>query len=336
MNRREFLHLCLGGMVGTALTACSRQRKKMIMNTRRWDGDKRIPVILDTDIGSDIDDTWALVMMLKSPELDVKLIATDTGDTTYRAKIVARLLEIAGRTDVPIGIGPAVVKAPSSQAPWVEGYSLSSYPGIVQEDGVGAIVDTIMSSPEPVTLLCIGPVPNIRAALEREPRIAERARFVGMHGSIRRGYGGSTEIAAEYNVVRDPRACQVAFAAPWDVIITPIDTCGIITLEGEKYRAVHDCDDPLVQAVIENYRIWTGHSQWARGFDPETQSSVLFDTVAIYLAFSEEYLVMESLGIRVTDEGYTHIDDSMKPIRCATGWENLPAFKEFLVQRLLS
>jgi len=318
------------------LTACSRQRRKTIMSTRLWDGDKKIPVILDTDIGSDIDDTWALVMMLNSPELDVKLIATDTGDTTYRAKIVARLLEIAGRTDVPIGIGPAVVDAPSSQAPWVEGYSLSSYPGIIQEDGVSAIVDTIMSSPEPVTLICIGPVPNVRAALEREPRIAERARFVGMHGSIRRGYGGSTEIAAEYNVVRDPRACRVAFAAPWDVTITPIDTCGIITLEGKKYRAVHDCDDPLVQAVIENYRIWTRHSQWARGFDPETQSSVLFDTVAVYLAFSEELLVMEDLGIRVTDDGHTVIDDSAKVIRCAMDWKDLSAFEDLLVQRLIS
>jgi inosine-uridine nucleoside N-ribohydrolase len=305
------------------------------MSTRSWDGDKKIPVILDTDIGSDIDDTWALVMMLKSPELDVKLIATDTGDTTYRAKIVAKLLEIAGRTDVPVGIGPAVVDAASSQAPWVEGYDLSSYPGTVHEDGVGAIVDTIMSSPEPVTLICIGPVPNIRAALEREPRIAERARFVGMHGSIRRGYGGSSEIAPEYNVVRDAHACQAAFTADWDVTITPLDTCGIVTLKGEKYHAVRDCEDPLVQAVIENYRIWVESSEWAKGFDPETQSSILFDTVAIYLAFSEELLLMEDLGIRVTDDGYTVIDDSAKVIHCAMEWKDLLAFEDLLVQRLI-
>ena len=65
----------------------------------------KIPVILDTDIGGDIDDTWALAMMLKSPELDVKLVVTDTGNTTYRAKIAAKMLEIAGRTDVPVGVG---------------------------------------------------------------------------------------------------------------------------------------------------------------------------------------------------------------------------------------
>lgn len=66
---------------------------------------KRIPVILDTDIGGDIDDTWALAMLLNSPELDLKLVVTDTGNTTYRAKVAAKLLEVAGRTDVPIGIG---------------------------------------------------------------------------------------------------------------------------------------------------------------------------------------------------------------------------------------
>jgi inosine-uridine nucleoside N-ribohydrolase len=294
----------------------------------------RIPVILDTDIGSDIDDTWALAMMLKSPELDLKLIVTDTGDTTYRAKIVARMLEIGGRTDVPVGIGVPLNKAPDPQAPWVEGYELSHYPGPVHEDGVGAIVDTIMNSPEPVTLICIGPVPNIAAALAREPTIAGRARFVGMHGSIRRGYGGSAEVSAEYNVVSYVHSCQVAFAAPWDVTITPLDTCGIVRLEGKKYRAVRDCRDPLVQALIENYRIWTEHCQWAHDIDAETYTSVLFDTVAIYLAFSEELLVMEKLPIRVTDDGYTVVHDDAKLINCATDWKNLAAFEDLLVDRL--
>ncbi len=304
------------------------------MNTMTSDVHEKIPVILDTDVGSDIDDTWALALLLRSPELDLKLVVTDTGDTTYRAKIVAKMLEVAGRTDIPVGVGISKPDAPSSQAPWVEGYELSSYPGTVYEDGVGAIVDTIMNSPQPVTLVCIGPVPNIRAALERDPRIAERARFVGMHGSIRRGYGGSESVAAEYNVVRDPGACRAAFEAPWNVTITPLDTCGLVKLEGEKYRAVRDCADPLVQALIENYRIWVENSQWARELDPETESSVLFDTVAVYLAFSEELLVMERLGIRVTDEGYTVVDDSGKIVNCATDWKDLPAFEDFLVQRL--
>ena len=52
-------------------------------------GDMPIPVILDTDIGLDVDDVWALAFMLRCPELDIRLIVTDTGDTHYSARLVA-------------------------------------------------------------------------------------------------------------------------------------------------------------------------------------------------------------------------------------------------------
>lgn len=295
---------------------------------------RRIPVILDTDIGTDIDDTWALAMLLKSPELDLKLVVTDTGNTTYRAKVAAKMLEIGGRTDVPVGVGTHLADETGPQEPWLAGYELSDYPGIVHPDGVGALIETIVRSPDPITLICIGPVPNVGAALEREPGIAERARFVGMHGSVRLGYDGSKKVSAEYNVLTDPRACQVAFAAPWDVTITPLDTCGLVHLKGKKYRAVRDSNDPLIQALIENYRIWAKHVRSTR-VDAEKRSSTLFDTVAVYLAFCEELLVMEPLGIRVTDDGYTVIDDQAKAINCAVAWRDLAAFEDFLVERLV-
>jgi inosine-uridine nucleoside N-ribohydrolase len=291
----------------------------------------RIPVILDTDIGSDIDDTWALAMMLKSPELDVKMVTTDTGNTIYRAKIVAKMLEIADRTDIPVGVGVHFSEKYGRQAQWLEGYELSSYPGIVYENGVEALIQTIMDSPETITLICIGPVPNIGAALECEPRIAEKARFVGMHGSIKKGYGDSDKISAECNVVNHTKDCQKAFTADWDMTITPLDTCGIVNLKGDKYKAVYECDDPVTKALIENYRIWAKNSP-----ESEKRSSTLFDTVAIYLAFSDELLKMEKMGIRVTDDGYTVIDESAKVINCAMEWKNLPAFEDLLVERLTS
>ena len=296
---------------------------------------KKIPVILDTDIGTDIDDTWALVMLLNSPELDLKLVVTDTGDTTYRAKLVAKMLEIGQRTDVPVGIGLHLPGAPSTQEAWVEDYDLASYPGTIHEDGVDALVDTIMNSPEPVTLLCIGPVPNIAAALEREPRIAQRARFVGMHGSLRRGYDGRAEIDAEYNVKAYAEACRKVFTADWDMTITPVDTCGLIRLTGERYQLVHDCQTPLAQALMENYRIWAAARPFGHDFDANTESSVLFDTVAVYLTFAQDLLLMEDLGIRVTGDGYTVIDDDAKIVHCATGWKDLGAFEDLLVARLI-
>jgi len=294
----------------------------------------RIPVILDTDIGGDIDDTWALVMMLNSPELDVKLVVSDTGDTVYRSKILAKMLQIAGRTDIPVGVGiPFESRRKYRQGPWVEDYDLADYSGKVLEDGVGAIIDVVMNAPEPVTLICIGPVPNIAEVLRREPHVAERARFVGMHGSIRRGYAGRAEPNAECNVVNHVRDCQAVFSASWEMTITPLDTCGLVRLRGEKYAAVRDAPSPLAHALMENYRIWARSAKGAP--DPRVESSVLFDTVAIYLAFADDLLLMERLGIRVTDDGYTVIDGGAKPIRCATQWRDLAAFEDLLVQRIV-
>lgn len=288
-----------------------------------------VPVIFDTDIGDDIDDTWALVMALRSPELDVKLVMTDHGKADYRARIMGRILEIAGRTDVPIGLGVGGREGSGRQAAWVEGYALADYPGTVHEDGVGAMIETIMTSPVPVTVLCIGPVPNIPAALERQPRIVENARFVGMHGSLRRGYGGSENVSAEYNVRANPAACRAAFEPGWDVTITPLDTCGIIRLDGERFRRLYESDDPLLQALMENYRVWARSN-----LDPTSRSSVLFDTVAVYLAFSEDLLMIEELPVVVSDDGFTRIDEAGTTIRAATEWKDLDAYLDFLVDRL--
>ena len=296
--------------------------------------ENRIPVILDTDIGGDIDDTWALAMMLRSSELDVKLVVSDTGDTSYRGKIIAKMLETAGRADIPVGIGvPFDSRHDYSQAEWVRGYELADYPGDVLHDGVQAIIDAIMNSPRQVTLVCIGPVPNIARALEREPRIVENARFVGMHGSVRGGHSGSPETIAECNVVNHTRECQKVFSASWDMTITPLDTCGVVVLDGDIYQAVRQCDDPMIRSLMDNYRAWL-EAVGRPSADIDRKSSVLYDTVAVYLAFSEELLAMEDLPIRVTDDGYTVIDENAKTMHVATDWKDLTAFKTFLIARL--
>src|ERR1017187_6364354 len=216
-----------------------------------------IPVILDTDIGDDIDDTWALALLLKSPELDLKLAVGDYGKAQYRAQLLAKFLERAGRSDVPVGVGLDVSpRGDGRQAAWVKDYDLKAYPGKLQTNGVQAIIDTIMHSPQPVTLICIGPAPNIAEALKREPRIAQHARFVGMDGSVRLGYGGAKQPCAEWNVKADPRALQAVFAAPWDITITPLDTCGLVQLTGDKYRRVRDTTDRNVANLMVNYGLW--------------------------------------------------------------------------------
>jgi len=308
---------------------------------------QKIPVIFDTDIGGDIDDTWALSLLVQSPEFDVKLVTTAVGDTPSKAKIVAKFLETVGRTDIPVGIGVQQNKDGHRQEEWTKNYNLSSYPGNIYQDGVKAIIDTIMNSPKPIKVVATGPLPNIAAALQREPRIADKAEFVGMHGSIRRGYDGSPKPSAEYNVQAFAKDAQKVFTAPWEITITPLDTCGIVQLKGDKYKKILQKNSPLTRALIENYRAWYKYPIVQKNKDlsaaevnkrvdekVNSSSTTLFDTVGIYLAMSTELVRMEKLPIKVTDDGYTRIDDKAKVINCATEWKDLGAFEDFLVDRL--
>ncbi len=330
-SRRQFLQAVIGGafLVAAGPRGCDLGPGE----TR----EKPTPVILDTDIGSDIDDTWALAMLLKSPELDVRLVTSGMGDTVYRARIIAKMLQVAGRTDVPVGVGVRAGSGGGPQGPWVEGYELDDYPGTVFDDGVQAMLEVLGAAAEPVTLICIGPLPNIAELLRRDPAAARRAHFVGMHGSVRLGYGGRSTPDAEWNVRGEVAACRATFAADWlSRTITPLDTCGLVHLRGENYARLLDSHDPVVQALLENYRIWsaTAAEDWARG-RPDTESTTLFDTVAVHLAHSREFLRMERMRLRVTDDGYTVEDPAGPELDVAIEWTDLDGYHEHLSRRLL-
>jgi len=290
-----------------------------------------IPVILDTDIGGDIDDTWALAMLLTSPELDLKLVVTDSHDTRGKAKIVAKFLQQVGRSDVPVGIGLKIDSQTGPQQAWTAGYALAAYPGQVYQDGVQAMLDMIRASNEPITLIAIGPVPNLEELLRRDPRITGRVRLVVMGGSVHRQYGGKPGRCAEYNVVAGIRAAQVAYAADWDVTVTPLDTAGVVRLTGQRYAAVRDADNPIAKALMENDRIWSakhGHADASRA------SSILFDTVAIYLAFDHRLCQMHDMRLQVDDKGFTLPAPHGKRTHVALDWKDLDTFEKMLSERI--
>jgi len=301
----------------------------------------RIPVVLDTDIGTDVDDTWALAQLLRTPKLDLKLVLTDTGDARYRASIAAKFLEVAGRTDVAVGLGKDFGPMPDdrrNQEPWIRDYDLAKFPGRLHEDGIGAFIDLVLASPVPVTVIAIGPVPTLAAALKRDARIASRCRFVGMHGSFATGYGGGPP-SAEWNVRADVEALRAVLSAPWqDVLLTPLDTCGLVELGGEKYRGIWSAtDDPIPRAVIENYCIFAPRVDWMKCDFFATRSTTLFDCVAVYLAHAEDLVGTERVRFRITDKGFTARDEEAGPFRArvAMRWKNLPAFEDHLVNVLL-
>jgi len=294
----------------------------------------RIPVILDTDIGDDIDDTWALVMLLKSPEFDLKLVTTTHGKAIYRARLVARLLEVSGRTDIPIGLGAGGHDGVGRQQPWIEDYDLKNYRGKIYENGVQALVDAVMNAPQPITIISIGPSTTVASALERRPDIASRATFVGMQGAVRKGYDGGP-VGPEYNVRENVPAAKKALLAPWiKTVITPLDTCGLVRLTGARFQPLKKSRGKLIAALLENYRIWAKKDS----VDELTESSVLFDTVAVYLALPgpKPHLHLEQLAINVTSDGMTIVDPAGVPMSVATAWKDLDAYEDFLLKQILA
>lgn len=295
----------------------------------------KIPVILDTDIGTDIDDTWALLHLLNSPELEVKLVVTATGNTTHRAELTAKFLEVAERTDIPIGIGIQGEGGVDNIKTWVEDYSLEDFPGTLYQDGVQALIDHIHASPTPVTLLVIGPATNIKEALERDPSIAPKCRFIGMHGSINIGYEGKRTPANEYNVRADVPAFQAVLNADWlKIEITPLDTCGEIVLDGSRYKRLYNSDTPTLISLFENYKIFTQLVSWTKIDFFKTRSTVLFDCVAVYMAYSKEGLNYESIPLSVTKDGATIRDPEGRPVDVALSWNDKKSFLNHLAHRL--
>jgi inosine-uridine nucleoside N-ribohydrolase len=288
-----------------------------------------VPVILDTDLGDDIDDTWALAMLLGSPRVDVKLIVTASDDTPTKTRLVAKILERMGRTDIPLATGVKNSDNKIHQTQWLGDYQLSQYKGKVIDDGVGALIDTIKKSPDRITLCVIGPQTNIKAALARDPSIAEKARIVLMAGSVHIGYDGKEGRAAEWNVFKDAPAAKAVFAAPWDITMAPLDICGTLRLAGPRYLAVKNSKDPLASVTIENYEQWAN-----RNSHPAESSSVLFDTAAAYLVFDESFMEIETVKLSIDDKGNTVPGESGRPVRCALRWKDRDGFEDLLVTAL--
>ncbi|MBR6650959.1 MAG: nucleoside hydrolase [Clostridia bacterium] len=300
---------------------------------------KPVPVILDTDIGSDLDDTWALAMALKSPEIDLKLVTVTEFDVEYQAKLAAKMLQIAGRSDIPVGIGISSGKYEGccNIREWVEDYDLSTYPN-VREDGVQALIDTIMASDEKVTILAIGAFRNLAAAVEREPRIKEKSKILGVCANIYngafRGMNWFPPLGRESNIWCDVNAYRRSVEVEgWEVEIVPLDLTGGTILDCERYAKIQARSehDPLIKALMENCEIWYKNMN----FNFYGQSSCLFDTVGVYAAFTHENMNYQRLPLYVNDDSITLIDPMRgKYMDIAITWDDKDRFYTFLTARM--
>ena len=295
---------------------------------------KKIPVIFDSDIGADIDDTWALCHLLRSPELELIYAVSAEGDTTYKAALMAKILDKAGHGDVPVGVGIESGPDQYQQKEWLGSYTLDDYPGKVYADGVDGIIKAVREADGVVTYIVIGPMLNIGKAIEKAPDIAEKIKIVGTLGSIYRSFEPDS-ICPEYNIRCHTKESQAAVTAVKDVFLVSLDSTFDLCLDGERYQRLlaKRETDKYMKIIMDNFDVWmvAMNSTYYK-----TQSTILFDCAAVYGAYADEWLDTVELPIYLDDEGYTRIDpEKGKPMKCTKGWKDREAFYDHLTARLL-
>lgn len=298
-------------------------------------------IILDTDLGEDIDDTWALGMLLLSKSLNLRYICVSTGNVVLKSYIIAKFLSDCGRTDIPIGIGVQTSEEIPPQYAAAADFDLSAYDGRIDDDGIGESLRIIRESDTPITVLAIAPATNIAALLARDPTVAQKIHVIGMQGSIYCGYTTPNEPVDEWNVYLDIPASQKMFSM-CSLEITPLDSCGDIRLTGARYQLIANSSNIITRAVIKNYKIWCEASP-RNETDVPKESSILFDTVAVYMAEladlskerdgtpPQENLIFKRLPLLVDDEGFTRIHASGNNVDVALGWHDKTKFLDYLV-----
>src|SRR5215469_16178453 len=179
-------------------------------------------IILDTDPG--IDDALALFLALASPEVQLEAITTVSGnvDVHKTTRNALALLELAGRTDIPVARGCAeplvrqVVSAAHVHGDNGLGGVVLPEPHTrpVSQHAIEVIIEKILAAPGEITLVPIGPLTNIALALRTEPRLAEQVREVVIMGGALLVPGNVTA-AAEFNIYADPHAAHMVLHAGW-------------------------------------------------------------------------------------------------------------------------
>jgi len=286
--RRGWLHRLLGLAAALAFTATVQAAPQR--------------VIVDADIGDDIDDAFALALVLTSPEFEVVGITTSWGDTALRVRLVRRLLREIGRADIPVAVGVATQsQIPFTQARWAQrGAPVDPAP-----PAVDFLLDSIRRHPGEITLLALGPLTNLAAAIARDPATFRGLRrIVLMGGSVRSGYVKSPFHAPrppdkEYNIVSDIAAAQAVFGAGVNLVMMPLDSTQI-RFEEMARNALFAQGTPLSDALALLYHQWIdAHQPWS------SLTPTLFDVVPVAWAIDPSLCPVTPLRIAVDDQGAT-------------------------------
>jgi purine nucleosidase len=253
-------------------------------------------IIIDTDIGDDVDDAFALALAVKSPELEILGVSTTFGDTEARARIVDRFLGEVGRGEIPVLAGKATAtKGPMSQRKYGEsGHFAKSSHG----DAVEFLLEQIRKHPGEITLVAIGPLMNVGAAIDKDAATFRKVkRVVLMGGSIRRGYGDLGYTAAvppmpEWNILNDVASAQELFAVGVPVFVMPLDSTQL-KMDEVKRAFLFSQGTVVTDQLTVLYHLWG------------QETPTLFDPMTIAFVLRPELCPVQGLHIRVDEKGFT-------------------------------
>lgn len=274
-----------------------------------------IPLFLDCDTG--IDDALTLAYLLRSPEVDLVGIGTVGGNTdaATAARNTLALLELEGRTDVPVAIGSTdpVVGSFRGGAPEVHGANgvggvALPEPCAAPVDGsaAAALIRAAREHPGRLRVLAIGPCTNLALALAEAPDLPGLVHSVTVMGGAVLGTGNVTEIA-EANIHNDPEAAAAVLAADWAVTLVPLDLTLQHRFTEADRAALARADSPGVVAISQMVDFYLDFYATRLG----VRECALHDPLAAALAIDE-------VTTTVAQETNVVVDTSDGPHRGAT------------------
>jgi inosine-uridine nucleoside N-ribohydrolase len=262
----------------------------------------RMKVLLDTDIGTDIDDAWAMGYALESPTFDLLGVTVTDADTPKRARLACKLLYRLGRTDVPVAVGRQTPAVPPDrvdyQFTWAEDFEKYKP---VSTPAVEFLADIIRKNPGQVTLIAVGPLQNVGDLVRLHPDVVPLVkRVVLMSGSVGANAFSPTPVA-EWNVKLAIPEAQAVYAAAWPLTIVPLDSTTYMRLEDQERETLRKGGTPLVVALEALLRLWS---------NLPTSRMTLHDQLALAEAQQPGRFFgrCEAMPLRVDAEGYTRVD----------------------------
>jgi len=250
-----------------------------------------VPVFIDTDIGDDVDDAYAVAEALSDPRLKVVGMAGAFGDTALRARMLNGLAKLAGRTDIPIAAGTKTVNPTEfSQRAWAEKQEAPA-----PLTAVEAMRRAILAHPG-LVILELAPERNLADLLREDPATFHKVgRIALMGGAVRQGYSPGSKPVAEYNIAQDVASAQAVFAAGVPLEVYPLDSTLAMPDAAEKARLAA-AKSPFAATLVELTRMHDAASKYG---------TTLYDVVPVLAVAEPAICPLTPMRLVVDAQGFT-------------------------------